>query len=588
MGCINSKKELSDINPNIYRVVNVDEAGIPLWSGQLGITRTEITLYRKGREPTHWPLACLRRYGYDVDLFTFESGRRCTTGEGIYAFRCRRAESLFQILQSYIQLPVTTDDNSFHDLFPVPVASNGPLVMPRTRASAQILQQNNTIGGSYIINNRPTSQNLSPSGTIQSSSNRSRSSDTLDGTGSEGNYLQPTPNRPTPISRFNAGLRLGSVSSGGGPLSPDPHSPGSPSSITNILEVTALNPLPASTPGISNLYQDIPIRDNIQNNLNNNLNNTNLNNNNNNNNNIGNGVGNANIIGKKLSLDIPPQELAPSLTFQQTASINGNVDNKPSQIVSIIGAQPQSPGSFGFNDLSDSSHMYMNITPGELQMSAKPFLSCSSSGVGSCETPHIAQTPTTTGTMFSQQSRLNSTFSMDPNRCYENLDTSRDIRPIILRNRYSKPDIFSKVDLPSIDKSEPSTPTIRRFNYIILDLDQTSSSSSNCAAATSTISTSASIIGVTTSCSTGITASSSLPSNSSGNPANSSAGIPIGLLPPDSPKKGVLDYATIDFNKTVALSNSTTPSSELDFEGSRKTRHSSTAVLTKNSSSLSE
>lgn len=587
MGCINSKKELSDINPNIYRVVNVDEEGVPLWSGQLGITRTEITLYRKGREPTHWPLACLRRYGYDVDLFTFESGRRCTTGEGIYAFRCRRAESLFQILQNYIQLPITNEDSLLQDLFPVPIASNGPLVMPRNRASAQILQPNLIIGGSYIINNRPTSHNLSPSGTINSSSNRSRSFDTLDGTGSEGNYLQPTPNRPTPISRFNAGIRLGSVSSGG-PLSPDPHSPGSPNSITNILEVTPLNPLPASTPGISNLYQDTPIRDNIQNSLNNNSNNTNLNNNNNNNNHIGNGVGDANIISKKLSLDIPPQELAPSLSFQQTASINGNVDSKLSQIVGIIGTQPQSPGSLCLNDSSDNSHMYMNITPGEMQISTKPFSSSSSSGGGSCETQQIAQTPTTTGTMFSQQSRLNSTFSMDPNRCYENLDTSRDIRPIIQRNRYSKPDIFSKVDLPSIDKSEPSTPTIRRFNYIVLDLDQTSSSSSNSAVPITTMSTSCSTIGVTTSCSTSTTISGSLPSNAGSNTANSSAAIPIGLLPPDSPKKGVLDYATIDFNKTVALFNSTTPSSELDCEGSRKTRHNSTAILTKNSNSLSE
>lgn len=30
MGCINSKKELIDINPNLYRVVNVDDEG-NLW-----------------------------------------------------------------------------------------------------------------------------------------------------------------------------------------------------------------------------------------------------------------------------------------------------------------------------------------------------------------------------------------------------------------------------------------------------------------------------------------------------------------------------------------------------------------------------
>ena len=34
-----------------------------------------------------WPLRCLRRYGAEADVFSFESGRKCETGAGIYAFR---------------------------------------------------------------------------------------------------------------------------------------------------------------------------------------------------------------------------------------------------------------------------------------------------------------------------------------------------------------------------------------------------------------------------------------------------------------------------------------------------------------------
>lgn len=581
MGCISSKKELRDINPNMYRVVNVDDDGAALWSGQLSISRTELTLFRKHKEPTHWPLKCLRRYGYDADLFTFEAGRRCTTGEGIYAFRCRRAESLFQTLQSYIQIPATLEENQV-DVFPVPIVTNGPAVTPRNRTSIQSQQGS---GGSGYVTNRPISQNLSPSGTIQSHSNRSRSTDTLNG---EGNYLEPTPIRPAPISRFHSGLRLGSVSSSGGggtvggPLSPDPHSPGSPNSITNILEVTSLNPLPINHPGISNLYQEFPLREH--------------------NNNIH--LSGTNSQHKKLSLDIPPQELAPSLNLSslktQSAVISNN--NEFAADDHRTGGGPQSPASSATNmmnsDSFDSAHMYMNITPGEMQpnthksfVSAAAALSNSSGG----DTPQIAQTPTTTITMFGM-SRMNSTFSIDPNRLYENLD-SGEIRPLLTRNtRFSKPDIFAKVDLPvNNDKSEPCTPTI---HYIVLDLDQSPATNgpiNNQQQLANHVNLSLPASGpISTPGNAVPTAPTSSVSASTTTTHSTTISMmsPMSLLPPESPKKGVMDYATIDFNKTVALSNSTTPSSDLDSEGSRKTRHSSVAAppssLTKNSNGISD
>lgn len=75
MGCLHSKKESLDQNPNLFRVVNIDEHGVDLCSGLLEITDTNIVLYREGRESTVWPLHSLRRYGFEEEVFSFESGK---------------------------------------------------------------------------------------------------------------------------------------------------------------------------------------------------------------------------------------------------------------------------------------------------------------------------------------------------------------------------------------------------------------------------------------------------------------------------------------------------------------------------------
>lgn len=131
---------------------------------------------------------------------------------------------------------------------------------------------------------------------------------------------------------------------------------------------------------------------------------------------------------------------------------------------------------------------------------------------------------------------------------YSNLDPS-EIES--LRNRYSGgASVAEKSPLP------PSTPTsscpIREVNYAVLDLDMKEVP----AAATDTSES---------------TANSALP-------------------PPQSPNKPQKGYATIDFNKTTALFNSTNLKN--DNEGSRKTRHNSTiselAGQHKHNSSVSE
>lgn len=140
MGCISSKLDINEQHPNIFQVTNVDEMGHFVSPGQLEVTETELILHQRGKPPTRWPVRCLRKYGFDSEIFSFESGRRCPTGAGIYAFRCRKAEQLFNMLQQNIQLRNLNEDNNMGlnsniinavSEFPVPLASTGPPVHRR-------------------------------------------------------------------------------------------------------------------------------------------------------------------------------------------------------------------------------------------------------------------------------------------------------------------------------------------------------------------------------------------------------------------------------------------------------------------------
>lgn len=149
MGCLQSKKESSDLHPNIFRVVNIDENGADLCSGQLEITESDIVLYREGRDSTIWPLHSLRRYGFEGDIFSFESGRRCETGEGIYAFRCRRASLLFRTLQQRIQLR-----NVIHESVTYPVSRLTPSPQSRQTLQASVVHRS-SIDNGQVVNLRP-------------------------------------------------------------------------------------------------------------------------------------------------------------------------------------------------------------------------------------------------------------------------------------------------------------------------------------------------------------------------------------------------------------------------------------------------
>ncbi|XP_016068170.1 PREDICTED: fibroblast growth factor receptor substrate 3 isoform X2 [Miniopterus natalensis] len=100
--CLN-RDSIPDNHPTKFKVTNVDDEGVELGSGVMELTQSELVLHLHRREAVHWPYLCLRRYGYDSNLFSFESGRRCQTGQGIFAFKCSRAEEIFNLLQDLMQ-----------------------------------------------------------------------------------------------------------------------------------------------------------------------------------------------------------------------------------------------------------------------------------------------------------------------------------------------------------------------------------------------------------------------------------------------------------------------------------------------------
>lgn len=137
-----------------------------------------------------------------------------------------------------------------------------------------------------------------------------------------------------------------------------------------------------------------------------------------------------------------------------------------------------------------------------------------------------------------------------------------------------------------MDNSEPSTPN-RTVNYIVLDLDNTSSSitsnlinnnfdaspNSSPYFAANSLYSQGSDYGISN-MDTSITSNASIVTSIS-----ITNGLCPSLLPPESPQKRDLGYAMIDYDKTVALSCNL----PADNEGSRKTRHNSSVPVSQQS-----
>ena len=109
MGAALSRNKTTDhadaANGGQFKVWYVD--GRHLKGGTMTVSDTELVYtYRDGvtRVGHRWPLKYIRRYGYEDDVFRFEAGRKCTTGEGLYEFKCSKASMLFDVTKQMIKL----------------------------------------------------------------------------------------------------------------------------------------------------------------------------------------------------------------------------------------------------------------------------------------------------------------------------------------------------------------------------------------------------------------------------------------------------------------------------------------------------
>ncbi|KAF3430749.1 hypothetical protein E2986_04816 [Frieseomelitta varia] len=475
MGCVNSRTDINDLHPNVFQVMNVDDLGNLITPGRLEVTEADIVLHQRGKQPIKWPLRCLRRYGYDAEIFSFESGRRCSTGPGIYAFKCRRAAHLFNLVQTNIQVCNNSGDDTISRELPV-ASHSGPIV---TRVTIPVEPN-------YLdpILNR-TNNHVGPRFAYNQQNGVGRLDSVGSSTGllpSQGNTSSPTspPVLPPPPPPF-----------------PQPH----PSSVYMNEEVLSSLSLEMEHNNNKSLRRTIQRSCTVSNSI------------------SDNGSASLEVMSVNKSSEVISQIKSPlSIATYMNVDINTNINPlSPSHSVSETMKFKEDK-----NENSESGHAYINISSG--QEYPESF------GAKSRPSP---------------LSSIHSDVEETTRHCYANLEPNEIEN---LRKRFSGVSTAEKSPLP------PSTPPggpVREVNYAILDLD-----------------------------------TKDVPMNSPLDPSNSTAS------PPESPNKIQKGYATIDFNKTAALSHSVNPNLVNDNEGSRKTRHNSTisdlAASGRRSSSISE
>lgn len=97
-----------------FHAANIDEQGNEISRGELQITNDDLIYFKPSKFPTRWPLNCIRRYGCinDGQKFVFEVGRKCETGQAIYAFNLSRGSELIEKLNEKIENQISSSTTS--------------------------------------------------------------------------------------------------------------------------------------------------------------------------------------------------------------------------------------------------------------------------------------------------------------------------------------------------------------------------------------------------------------------------------------------------------------------------------------------
>ncbi|CAL1546812.1 unnamed protein product [Lymnaea stagnalis] len=179
MGCTYSGHIGKNDGTRSFRVYNVDDQGVELNRGTIEIRENDLVLYQKGKDTIRWPLRGLRRYGFDAELFSFESGRRCAMGPGIYAFKCSHAESLFNLVQESLQRAGEEDQrgqqqNHSHNTTVSGIQHNrgsaSAVSEPVSQASERLFIYNGTTEDTEVTGSRNGSSHLYVNGILSDDS----------------------------------------------------------------------------------------------------------------------------------------------------------------------------------------------------------------------------------------------------------------------------------------------------------------------------------------------------------------------------------------------------------------------------------
>ena len=90
---------MNKLPENMFHVTSISDDKRLGDKGMMQVTEVEL-IYTDRRTTTswRWPLKFLRKYGCDGEVFSFEAGRKCPGGEGLYAFSAKRASQIFDMV----------------------------------------------------------------------------------------------------------------------------------------------------------------------------------------------------------------------------------------------------------------------------------------------------------------------------------------------------------------------------------------------------------------------------------------------------------------------------------------------------------